>query len=292
MVRETPALSRAVLEAAEMAGTPHVIDISSAIVFEPHTDGRRYGVTDVDSPRWEPTDRAWRDPYLASKVLADAEAERARDRGLAVSSVHPALVLGPEDRRPGTSGALLLSLLHAVAVPDVMAGWCDVRDVADAVLAIAERPPGGRYMVTSETLPFRSVCRTLDRITGHQPRRVFLPPRLVGSSRVSTTWPADGWMPRCRRALAWSTCCEPAARSTAAAACRPWGRPTDRSRRRSGTRSAGGRATGCWTGRWPPRSDRWRRAPPVPTCDAVVPRRGPGHARGTKSAPAGPTRRA
>jgi len=180
MVRETPALSRAALEAAEMAGTPHVIDISSAIVFKPHAEGRRYGVTDVDSPRWEPTDRAWRDPYLASKVLADAEAKRARDRGLAVSSVHPALVLGPEDRRPGTSGALLLSLLHAVAVPDVMAGWCDVRDVADAVLAIAERPPGGRYMVTSETLPFRSVCRTLDRITGHQPRRVFLPPRLVG----------------------------------------------------------------------------------------------------------------
>lgn len=181
MVQETPALSRAVLEADALAGTPHLIDISSAIVFKPHADGPRPGVTDIDSPRWEPTDRAWGDPYLASKVLADGEAERARDRGLAVSSVHPALVLGPHDRRPGTSGALLLSLLHAVAVPDVTAGWCDVRDVADAVLAISERPPGGRYMVTSETLPFRSVCRALDRITGRDPRRVFLPPRLVAA---------------------------------------------------------------------------------------------------------------
>lgn len=181
VVRETPMLSRAVLEAALSAGTPHFIDISSAIVFKPHTEVSRRGVTDIDSPRWSPADRAWGDPYLASKVLADEEAEHARHRGLAVSSVHPSLVIGPEDRAPGTSGTLLLSLLHSQAVPDVAAGWCDVRDVADAVVAIAGRPAGGRYLVTAETLPFRTVCRTLDRIAGHCPRRVFMPRRLVGA---------------------------------------------------------------------------------------------------------------
>ncbi len=181
MLQETPALSRAVLEAAAAAGTAHVIDISSAIVFKAHTAGPRRGVTDADSPRWGPADSAWGDPYLASKVLADGQAQRARDRGLAISSVHPALVIGPEDRRPGTSGALLLSLLDAAAVPDVTAGWCDVRDVADAVLAIAQRPPGGRYLVTAETLSFRRVCRTLDGITRRSPRRLFLPRRVVGA---------------------------------------------------------------------------------------------------------------
>jgi len=180
VVRETPMLSRAVLEAALSAGTPHFIDISSAIVFKPHTGGSRRGVTDIDSPRWSPADRAWGDPYLASKVLADEAAEHARERGLAVSSVHPSLVIGPEDRAPGTSGTLLLSLLHSRAVPDVAAGWCDVRDVADAVVAIARRPAGGRYLVTAETLSFRSVCHTLDRIAGRGPRRVFMPRRLVG----------------------------------------------------------------------------------------------------------------
>lgn len=181
VVEETPALSRAVLESALTAGTAHAIDISSAIVFKPHAAGPRRGVTDIDSPRWTPADRAWGDPYLASKVLADEEAERARDRGLAMSSVHPALVIGPEDRRPGTSGALLLSLLDSAAVPDVTAGWCDVRDVAEAVLAVAERPPGGRHLVTAETLSFRTVCRTLDTVTGRSQQRVFLPRRVVGA---------------------------------------------------------------------------------------------------------------
>ncbi len=182
VVRETPMLSRAVLEATLSAGTPHVIDISSAIVFKPHAGGSRRDVTDIDSPRWSPADRAWGDPYLASKVLADEEAEHARDRGLAVSSVHPSLVIGPEDRAPGTSGTLLLSLLHSQAVPDVAAGWCDVRDVADAVVAIAGRSAGGRYLVTAETLTFRNVCRTLDGLTGKGPRRVFLPRRLVAAA--------------------------------------------------------------------------------------------------------------
>lgn len=181
MVQETPALSRAVLEEALAAGTGHFIDISSAIVFKSHAADARRGVTDIESPRWSPADRAWGDPYLASKVLADAEVEGARSRGLAVSAVHPALVIGPEDRGPGTSGTLLLSLLHSGAVPDVAAGWCDVRDVADAVLAIAARPAGGRYLVTAETLSFRSVCRTLDRVTGERSRRVFMPRRMIAA---------------------------------------------------------------------------------------------------------------
>lgn len=183
---ETPALSRSVLEAARRAGTPHVIDISSAIVFRPHKGGPRRGITDIDSPRWKPTDLAWGDPYLASKVLADAETDRAKDLGLPVSSVHPVLVIGPEDRGPGTSGALLLSLLDGRALPGVMAGWCDVRDVADAVLAIAGRPPGGRYLIAAETLSFRAVCRTLDRLTGRSKRRFFMPrPLVAGVARLN-----------------------------------------------------------------------------------------------------------
>ena len=199
MVAETPALSRSVLKAARRAGTPHVIDISSAIVFKPHESGSRRGTTDVDSPRWKPGDLAWGDPYLASKVLAEAEADRARGLGLPVSSVHPMLVIGPDDRGPGTSGALLISLLDGRALPDVMAGWCDVRDVADAVIAVAERTPGGRYLISAETLSFRALCRTLDRLTGHRKRRIYMPRPLVAAvARVNdlTSGLLDGSIPR------------------------------------------------------------------------------------------------
>ncbi len=179
MLHETPALSRSVLEAAARAGTPHVIDISSAIIFKPHESGTRGGTTDLDSPRWGTGDLAWGDPYLASKVLADQAAEAARAQGLNVSSIHPVLVTGPEDRGPGTSGGLLLSLLDDRALPDVMAGWCDVRDVADAVLAAAGRPPGQRYLIAAETLSFRAVSRTLERLTDRRKRRFFMPRALV-----------------------------------------------------------------------------------------------------------------
>ncbi len=179
MLQETPALSRSVLEAARRAGTPHVIDISSAIVFKPHAGGTQRATIDIHSLRWEPGDLAWGDPYLASKVLAEEEADRARGLGLPVSTVHPVPVIGPEDHGPGTSGALLLSLLDDRALPDAMTGWCDVRDVADAVLVVASRPPGERYLISAETLSFRAVCRTLDRTIGRSRRRFFMPRALV-----------------------------------------------------------------------------------------------------------------
>jgi len=89
------------------------------------------------------------------------------------------MVLGPSDRGPGTSGAVLLSILRDRQVPDVTLGWCDVRDVAETVIAVADRPPGARYLVTVGALPFRMVAGMLDRVTGRPRRRAFLARSLV-----------------------------------------------------------------------------------------------------------------
>ena len=176
---DNPAVARAVLDAARRAATAHVIDVSSAIVFAPHPDGPRRGVTDVDSPLWTESDRRSGDPYLSSKVLAYRDTQAARAAGLPVSSIHPGMVLGPRDRVPGTSGAFLLGFLRERLFPATFMPWIDVRDLADVVLAVAQREPGGRYLVSRDWIPLRDVAASVDRVTGARRRRVFLPPALV-----------------------------------------------------------------------------------------------------------------
>lgn len=175
MRRETPEVARSVLNAARRAGTPHVIDISSAIVFAPHSAGPRTGVTDLESPQWSRADRRWGDPYLASKVVAYEATLRARSSGQPVTSVHPGMVFGPRDRGPGVSGSVLLSFIRNRIFPVGMIPWVDVRDVADLVVGVAAATPGGRYLLSRDWLPLRDLAQSVDRVTGRSRMRVFLP---------------------------------------------------------------------------------------------------------------------
>jgi dihydroflavonol-4-reductase len=175
MIRQNPAITEVALEAARRAGTPHTIDVSSAVVFKPYPSGPRAGVTDVDSPRWQPGDVHWGDPYLRSKVLSDAVAARFRREGLPVSSIHPTSVIGPGDGVPGTSGAILIGLSRYRIQVEGALGWNDVRDLAAAVLAVAARAAGGRYLVSAGTRTLREMSRMVDAAMGCDRRRVFIP---------------------------------------------------------------------------------------------------------------------
>ena len=179
MILGNPELSDAVFGAAQAAGVPHVVDVSTAGVFKPHATGSRAGITDVASPRWAPGDRQWNDAYLRSKVLAEEVALRYRTRGLPVSSIHPTNVIGPMDRGPGTSGSIIVDLLGMPVYPEGALAWVDVRDVAAGVLAVAQQPAGGRYIFTLGTKPFSESARIIDRVTGRSRRRLFLPRALT-----------------------------------------------------------------------------------------------------------------
>ena len=186
MIRENPAITEAVLGAARRAGTRHVVDISSTVVFKPHPGGTRAGVVDADSPRWQPGDVHWDDPYLRSKVLADAVVDRFRTEGLPVSSVYPSMVIGPGDRGPGTSGVLLRSLWRTRVQLDGALGWTDVRDVAAAVLVVAARAPGGRHLVSIGTRTLREMAALTDVAMGRRVRRLFVPrPAARAMARVN-----------------------------------------------------------------------------------------------------------
>jgi dihydroflavonol-4-reductase len=187
MITENPAITRAALDAARRAGTPHVIDVSSVIVLKPHP-GRagRPGVTDVTSPSWSPADEQWGDPYLRSKVLAHEVATTARAGGMPVSIVFPSMVIGPGDRTPGTSGALVRAMLRERVSIDASVGWCDVRDVADVTLAVAGGPPGRDALVSVGTVTLEPMSELIDAVTGRRRRRLFVPAGIVhGVARLN-----------------------------------------------------------------------------------------------------------
>jgi nucleoside-diphosphate-sugar epimerase len=179
MQRTAPLLARTAFEAAKRSGTSHVIDISSGIVFAPHLDKARGLVTDIDSPGWPRDDIRWRDPYLASKTLAYEVTERARGEGMLISSVHPALIVGPRDRGPGVSGTLLRSLLVDRLIPDAAIPWVDVRDIADIVVAVGALPPGERYLAVGATLTLRETAKVVGRVTGTSRRHLWTAPAMV-----------------------------------------------------------------------------------------------------------------
>ena len=187
MIRDNPALAETILSAARDAGTPHVIDISSAIVFRPHPDGPHAGTVGVHAQYWDPTQRQWGDPYLQSKVLAEEVVGRHRAKGAAVSSIHPSLIIGPGDRGPGQSGSVVVALLADPCIYlDGGASWVDVRDVADAVLRLADRPPGDRVVLSATDARYRQLAAELDRLTGRRIRRIWLPRGLVaGAARFN-----------------------------------------------------------------------------------------------------------
>jgi nucleoside-diphosphate-sugar epimerase len=187
MVRDNPAIADVVLGAARDAGTPHVINISSAVALRPHPDGPHAGTVGIHSPYWDASQPQWADPYLQSKVLAEHVVDHHRAKGAAVSSVHPSMSIGPGDGGPGQSGAVILALLSNPSVYlDGGAGWVDVRDVADAVLELAARPPGDRVILSAVDARYRQMASELDRVTGRTVRRIWLPPALVrAAARVN-----------------------------------------------------------------------------------------------------------
>jgi nucleoside-diphosphate-sugar epimerase len=180
MLRDNRVITETLLSAAAEAGTAHVLDISSGIALRPHRSGSRAGITDAVSPNWEAADPQWRDPYLRSKVEADQVARRFAAAGLPVTSIHPSNVIGPGDTGPGTSGQALVTLLASPAMAvEARSNWVDVRDLAGGIVAIAARPPGGRYLLSGGYFPFREMAAVIDAVTGRRPRRLWTSARMT-----------------------------------------------------------------------------------------------------------------
>ena len=126
-------LAESALGAALQAGI-RVVDVSSQVIFALGRDS-----VDPTTPLVKATDPAWRDPYLRSKVEAEDAARILDAEGLDRVTVHPSLVIGPDDPGPGTSGQLLVRVIAGGTLPDFRTALADVRDVAATIVAALGR---------------------------------------------------------------------------------------------------------------------------------------------------------
>lgn len=164
-----PKLARTILEAARDAGTRKVVDVSSLVVF---ALGRPS--IDEETPLTALGERGWSDPYLRSKVEAELVGRELEAAGLPRVTVHPGVVIGPEDTAMGPSSGFLTNLLSGGTSIDTRAPWVDVRDVARAIVLALDAPAGSRYCLTSGVASHRDVAALLDELTGRKVSRYFL----------------------------------------------------------------------------------------------------------------------
>jgi nucleoside-diphosphate-sugar epimerase len=141
---DTPALARAVLGAALEANVPRVVDTASTVVFTTNAD-----LVTLTTRLAAPGDRTWGDPYVRAKVAAERTGLELEARGLHRVTLHPSLVLGPEDTGPGNSGRTVIALLRNRTTTNARCGWVDVRDVASAAVAAFGAQPGTHAIVSS-----------------------------------------------------------------------------------------------------------------------------------------------
>lgn len=161
------------LESAKAWGAGRVVVVSSAC-----TIGLSQSPDIIldESARPDPALMS-RNPYMDSKVRAEAIAMQAAGAGQDVVIANPTTVYGAGDHSRN-SGTLVLSVVKAkaVLVPPGGSNVVGVQDVAAGLIAVAERGKAGeRYILGGENLLFQDIINTVAGALGRRPVRVPLP---------------------------------------------------------------------------------------------------------------------
>lgn len=128
--------------------------------------------------------------YKQSKYVAEHEVLRAAAEGLPVVLVQPTAPVGPRDRGPTPTGAIVLDFLNGrmPGFVETTLNVVDVEDVARGHVLAAERGRIGRsYLLGGENLSLEQLLRTLAQAVG-----IPAPTRRVPSSlALGAAWISD-----------------------------------------------------------------------------------------------------
>ena len=132
--------------------------------------------------------------YHRSKAIGETIVLDACARGLDATIVNPGSMIGPHDYEPSMIGAALIDMYFG-RVPvllELLSDYVDVRDVADGMIAAAEKGRvGERYFLTGDVIPIMEMASLYGELTGAKvPTRalplwvgwVLLPFALAGSA--------------------------------------------------------------------------------------------------------------
>lgn len=154
--------TEATLAAAKAAGVARVVYLSTSGVMAVSTEPK---VHTERSAR--PTHLLGTWPYYRTKWFAEEAALKAAKNGLNIVLLNPSLLLGPGDVDGSSTGAVSQFMEDMVAAsPPGGLNFCDVRDVADAVVAAFTKGESGqRYLLGAANMSFREFYGVLARIT-------------------------------------------------------------------------------------------------------------------------------
>jgi dihydroflavonol-4-reductase len=129
--------------------------------------------------------------YVTTKREGERAVLEKADDGLHVVVVNPGFMLGPWDWKP-SSGRMLLEVAQRFtpAAPPGGMSLCDVRDVADAVLAAAEKgQPRRRYILAGHNMTYFKGWELFAQVAGAKPPLVEAGP--IGLTMAG--WFGDLW---------------------------------------------------------------------------------------------------
>jgi dihydroflavonol-4-reductase len=180
--------TRNVIAACRTAGVRRLVHFSSIEALDP-----RPFDAPVDEAR-PLVDGRGGSPYAATKARAEREVRRAAADGLDAVVLNPTAIIGPFDYRPSLLGSAIAAFARG-RLPVLVKGgfdWVDVRDVAAAAVAAAERAPaGGRYIVGGRWASMMDLAALAGELTGRRRTRVRCPFWLAYAGAAVTSGVAE-----------------------------------------------------------------------------------------------------
>ena len=163
---------RNVAEAALTAGVRRLVHCSSVHAYDAAAirgPVRENGLRSTDS----------RLPvYDRSKAAGEAALHRVVERGLDAVILNPSGMIGPVDPEPSRMGRVFLAMFRG-RMPIAVRGafdWVDVRDVAAALIAAADRGrTGDNYLIAGQRASVNELGKLAADVAGRQPPRLAVP---------------------------------------------------------------------------------------------------------------------
>lgn len=167
--------TRHLVRAAKNAGVNRFVFTSSgSTIGKPYPPTREIVTLNEDS---EYNLATFNMVYPHTKWLAEQEVLREKSGEFEVVITHPTAVFGPGDWKANVLPLFLATrTLAGMAVPDGIRTTCDVRDVATAHIAAAEKGASGcRYILGGEVLSVRELFTRIAKVMGGKAPRLTLP---------------------------------------------------------------------------------------------------------------------
>lgn len=165
-----------VLNAATLAGSVKRVILTSSVaaIHGDNIDMKESGINEFTEEQFNSSSSLNHQPYSFSKITAEKEAWKIynNQEQWRLVVINPSLVMGPPLGRNTNSESLvlmkdMLTGKYRSGAPDLMFGFVDVRDVAQAhALAMENDQAQGRYLLAERVMDLYGFSRLIKSIYG------------------------------------------------------------------------------------------------------------------------------